>query len=581
MGKMNNWIGRKIALLVALCLLTLTSCTESAVSAVDASSLCRAIDSGNLEWVKESIEDMDLDRVQCSENAQHTNSALVIAMNTKQNREWEGPTDIFRFLLSVGAGVNSELPSGDTPCFRAVGFSDEAGIRYMELMLKYGADLSIEDKSGYTVLDEAVRNGANRTAFYLIANGACPSAKTLDSFFHRYSHAKDWRCDYTMLKLLVADCGLASNKIPIAIQRVIQGEPLTEASRAELSEEDFRWQLCCVAAFGVPETIVGSDMWNEFDHTLDAEGLDVWAIAASTGNQKMLDALLKHTDDDSGERLWQALNQAVAACQKDCVAILLESFQPECINKLDDVEQSLNQLWRHAVSSDDPELLMELYEHGLCPTSNGVYDCIVDAIRAECQSSLIFLLEHFDTNPGLYLDIVGRYANETAARILLEYGVSQEDADYALSFAAAGGSAEIVQLMLEEGANPSNQDAVYGSPLLIAAQRGYMDIVDLLLSYDANPKQVYWGEKDNILIETAFGSTRILQRLIDSGAEVNFQNTEGRTPLHYAVINNRPENVMLLLEKGANPSIEDAQGCSPLDIAIQEGFDEVVSILNG
>ncbi|XP_076642757.1 nuclear factor NF-kappa-B family member relish [Halictus rubicundus] len=50
---------------------------------------------------------------------------------------------------------------------------------------------------------------------------------------------------------------------------------------------------------------------------------------------------------------------------------------------------------------------------------------------------------------------------------------------------------------------------------------------------------------------------------------VNEQNSSGKTPLHYAVLQNLPESIKALLVLGADPNRSDEQGCCPLHIAVK------------
>jgi ankyrin repeat protein len=60
-----------------------------------------------------------------------------------------------------------------------------------------------------------------------------------------------------------------------------------------------------------------------------------------------------------------------------------------------------------------------------------------------------------------------------------------------------------------------------------------------------------------------------IQKIINSGANVNAQSILGFTPLHVAVIDNRPEIVQLLLEHGANiNAVTNKEKQSPLHLAI-------------
>ncbi|KAI4495334.1 hypothetical protein M0804_001535 [Polistes exclamans] len=50
---------------------------------------------------------------------------------------------------------------------------------------------------------------------------------------------------------------------------------------------------------------------------------------------------------------------------------------------------------------------------------------------------------------------------------------------------------------------------------------------------------------------------------------VNIQNSTGNTPLHYAVLQNQPVIVKVLLELGADPNTCDDRGLSPLHVAVK------------
>ena len=56
--------------------------------------------------------------------------------------------------------------------------------------------------------------------------------------------------------------------------------------------------------------------------------------------------------------------------------------------------------------------------------------------------------------------------------------------------------------------------------------------------------------------------------LLKKGADINFMDQNGWTPLLYATYGNRTNSVRILLEKGANPDIQDLQGHTALMFAI-------------
>lgn len=56
--------------------------------------------------------------------------------------------------------------------------------------------------------------------------------------------------------------------------------------------------------------------------------------------------------------------------------------------------------------------------------------------------------------------------------------------------------------------------------------------------------------------------------LLKKGADIDFSDQNGWTPLLYATYGNREDVVRLLLKKGADPNMQDLQGRTPLMFAI-------------
>jgi hypothetical protein len=75
------------------------------------------------------------------------------------------------------------------------------------------------------------------------------------------------------------------------------------------------------------------------------------------------------------------------------------------------------------------------------------------------------------------------------------------------------------------------------------------------------------------------GDIRLVQELLDSGADINFQNIDGNTALMMASAWGYTEMGRLLLEKGADYNIRDNDGSTPLMIAAYEGDTEMVQLL--
>ena len=74
--------------------------------------------------------------------------------------------------------------------------------------------------------------------------------------------------------------------------------------------------------------------------------------------------------------------------------------------------------------------------------------------------------------------------------------------------------------------------------------------------------------------------TKVLKLLYESGLEINFQDNNGFTPLHYACNNRDSEIVETLMLAGADETITDDLGETPAQLAEREGYIEQLQLLD-
>ena len=84
---------------------------------------------------------------------------------------------------------------------------------------------------------------------------------------------------------------------------------------------------------------------------------------------------------------------------------------------------------------------------------------------------------------------------------------------------------------------------------------------------------------NNLLIAAVQGYDSEVERLISKGADVNFTNPEGATPLFFAVAGNHSGTVKKLLAYEPEIDRKTAYGESPLHIAVKNGNIEIAEIL--
>jgi serine/threonine protein kinase len=212
--------------------------------------------------------------------------------------------------------------------------------------------------------------------------------------------------------------------------------------------------------------------------------------------------------------------------------------------------------------------------------------------RANVEQSIQLLLDHgADVNAiansgQTPLAIASTYLNnsndnERLIRLLLDRGakvnVADQDGQTPLSLAVARNNVAIAKLLLNAGATvtvPGSQGemALWQSAIVY----GNVEMLELLLEHGANI-----NAKDNsgitplhAAIQT--GNLSITKWLLEHGASINAKNNSGTTPLHYVIQQlampyDNLGMLKLLLEHGANLNVKDNNGTTPLHTAVQSG----------
>ncbi|KAF4766281.1 hypothetical protein HAV15_010745 [Penicillium sp. str.  len=145
--------------------------------------------------------------------------------------------------------------------------------------------------------------------------------------------------------------------------------------------------------------------------------------------------------------------------------------------------------------------------------------------------------------------------------------------------ASQGGFLDIVQLLIQRGADIGASDSFGQTPLYIACEDGHIEVVRLLLDKGADvhhPNQFGWTPVNTASDE---GFSDIVLLLVERGADINVPNESGETPLYNSSWGGHSEVVRLLLEGGADIEVQSESGETPLSSACRRGHIEVVRLL--
>ena len=148
----------------------------------------------------------------------------------------------------------------------------------------------------------------------------------------------------------------------------------------------------------------------------------------------------------------------------------------------------------------------------------------------------------------------------------------------ALHFAAREGRMDLLNCLLEAGADVASKTVEGFTPLQLAAYNGHVDIAQRLIEVKPEMSPDIWGATP-LHKAAENGHHHALQPLIDAGAEIEASDNQGLTALHLASLGGHLEVTQRLLQAGAIAGPRDTEGFTPLHLASREGHLQIVDVL--
>lgn len=202
-------------------------------------------------------------------------------------------------------------------------------------------------------------------------------------------------------------------------------------------------------------------------------------------------------------------------------------------------------------------------------------------------------------------------------KLLLEGGARLDNPpsrDSALIEASDAGHVEMVRFLLDRNMRVDQQDGNGNTPLMLASTMGHAKVVELLLARGANPNctdkkgltafhrafDLRNPETDTIALsllanmrvdqaahngETPVfaaiegGNHRVVQHLIDMGADLRHANKKLSTVMHAVARHGDPALAKLLLDHGAPRNNSDYKGRTALHVAAEEDKIDMAMLL--
>ncbi|CAK9028306.1 unnamed protein product [Durusdinium trenchii] len=169
-------------------------------------------------------------------------------------------------------------------------------------------------------------------------------------------------------------------------------------------------------------------------------------------------------------------------------------------------------------------------------------------------------------------------------QLLLEAGADLEatslcEGTCPLFLAASNGNLEVVQCLVRAKANLNQQDHSLETPIYAAASNGYEEVVSFLAEAAADPNQADILKSTPLLVAADHGFYDVVKCLLSCKADPRIATCDGETPLYVASVEGHYEVVRALLEAGADQEISGSERSHNLLTAAQQNHIEVLQCL--
>jgi ankyrin repeat protein/SAM-dependent methyltransferase len=202
-------------------------------------------------------------------------------------------------------------------------------------------------------------------------------------------------------------------------------------------------------------------------------------------------------------------------------------------------------------------------------------------------------VEMLNTHGQAPLHLASMYGNPKSVESLQAggAGIDTRDADgnTPLHIATLFGNIENLSVILKANPDIDVLNTEGYTPLHLAVQRPENEeTVEILLQHGADTKITDPSGRNALLVSVASYQRGYIETLVSRGIDIDSQDNDGNTALHYPLTNVLKNNMYLLyckgvlkilMEKGADPHIKNNEGKSPIDLAVESKENELIDLL--
>ena len=524
-------------------------------------------------------------------NSKHE-TALSVACST-------GNKDAICVILTAGADLDIADVHGDTCLCKAV--FQECSKEVLQAMVDHGANINATNGKHETALSVACLKGNEDAIDVILAAGADPNMADADGD-SCLSKAVFQECSKEVLQAIVdhgANVNATNSKYETALLVACSkgnedAIDVLSTAGADPNSVDHDGDTCLHKAVfwtcskGVLQALVdqGANV-----HATNGKNETALLVACLKGNEDAISVMLtvgadpNIVDADGDTCLHNAVFQD---CSKEALQALVD--QGANVNARNGYDQTALSV---AFAKRNEKAISVILTAGADPNivdADGdtcLHRAVYQGFSKEVLHSLVVHGANVNaTNnkhkTALSVALACSRKNENAIHVILTGGadpaIIDANGDTCLHKAAFQNcSREILQALVDQGANVNATNSKRETALSVACLKGHEDAISIILTAGADPN-IADAEGDACLYKAVFQgcSKEILQALVDQCTNVNATNSKHETALSVAFSNRNEDAISALVSAGADPNIVDDDGDTGLHKAVFPGFSEKV-----